>query len=90
MDLQHIDVGSQTLDAGIYRIEDMLARQSHAVYKLAIISCRGSDGRELTLVVNAEETLGQDHDAVTRDVVLLQGFSNYFFGSTMRIDIRLL
>lgn len=89
MDLQYINVGSQALDTGVYSIEDMLARQTNAIDKVAAITCCGSDRWEFALVVNTVETLCQDHDAITRDVVLRQGFADDLLRSAMRIDIRL-
>lgn len=78
MDLQHIDVSAQTLDAGVDRVENVLAGQADTVDKVAIVAGRSGDGRELALVVHAEVALGQDDHAVPRDVVLLQGFADYF------------
>jgi hypothetical protein len=89
VNLQHINVGSQSLDTGVHSIEDMLARQTNAVDEVAAIACRSSDRWEFAFVVNTVETLCQDHDAVTWDVVLRQGFADDLLGPTMRIDIRL-
>lgn len=76
VDLQHIDVRAQPLNTGIDRIEDMLPGETDAVDEGAIIAGRGRDGREVAFVVDAEEALGQDDDAVAGDVVLLQGFAD--------------
>lgn len=78
VDLQHVDVRAEPLDAGVDRVEDVLARQADAVDEVAVVAGRGRDGREVALVVNAVEALGQDDDAVAGDVVFLQGFAEDF------------
>lgn len=89
MDLQDVDICAQTFDAGINCVEDMLARQSGAVDEWTVVGSGGRDGRELALVINAEEALGQNDHAVARDVVLLQSLSNDFLGFAVGVDIGL-
>lgn len=89
MDLQDVNVCAQTFDTSIDCIEDMLARQSGAVDERTVVGSGGRDGRELALVINAEEALGQNDYAVARDVVLLQGLSNDFLGFAVGVDIGL-
>lgn len=89
MDLQHIDVGAQALNASVHRVEDVLAGQAHAVDKFAVVACRCRNGRKPTPVIHAEVTLGQDDDAVARDVVLLQSLAENRFRSAVGVDIRL-
>lgn len=57
MQLQHIDVCTQTFDAGVDGVEDVLARQAGAVDEGAVVCSACGDGWELALVVDAEETL---------------------------------
>lgn len=89
MDLKDIDICAQTLDASIDGVEDMLARQSGAIDKWTVVGSRGRNGREVALVVDAEEALGENDHAVARNVVLLQGLSNNFLGFTVGVDIGL-
>lgn len=67
----------------------MLAGEADSVHKLAIVTSRGSNGRELALVVHAVKALGQDDHAVARDVVLLQSFADNLLGSAMGVDVGL-
>jgi hypothetical protein len=73
MDLEHINVRAQPLNAFINRIQDVLPAQPHAVRPLAIIRDT-PDGcsAALTVVINAKVTFTKDHDLVSWDVILLQ------------------
>lgn len=71
VNLEYIDVRAESLNASVHRVEDMLPRQTDAVDEGAVVACRRRDRREVALVVDAEEALGQDDDAVAGDVVLL-------------------
>ena len=89
MNLQDIDVSSQSLDASIDGIKDMLAGQADAVHVWAIVLAGKRNRRLLSFVINAEEALGENDDAVTRDVVFLQGFAYDFFGAAVGVDVGL-
>ncbi len=43
VDLQDVDVRAQPLDARIYRVQDVLPRQSHLVHHLAVIGHHRGD-----------------------------------------------
>ena len=89
MDLQHVDIGTQSLDAGVDGIEDVLARETNTVHKAAVVVRGGGDGRHLAFIVNTEEALGEDDNTVTGDVVLLQSLSEDFLRLTVGVDIGL-
>ena len=89
VDLEHIDIGTQTLDASVNGIEDVLARQTDSVDEVSFIACGFPDGREFALVIDPEIALGHDDHTVAGNVELLQGFTNDFFGATVGIDIGL-
>lgn len=89
VDLQHIDIGTQSLNAGVDGIEDVLARQTNTVHKAAVVVGGGGDGRHLAFVVDTVEALGEDDNTVAGDVVLLQGLSEDFLGLAVGVDVRL-
>jgi hypothetical protein len=76
MNLQDVDVRAQSLYAGIYRIEDVLAGQTDTVDQVTVVASRRRNRREIALVVHAEEALGEDDHAIARDVVLFQGLAD--------------
>ena len=89
VDLQHVDVGAQPLDASVHRVEDVLPRQSDAVDEAGVVASGRRDGRLTALIVHAEEALGQDDHAVTRDVVLLQRLADDLLGAAVGVDVGL-
>lgn len=89
VDLQDVDVCAQTFDASIDGVKDVLAREAHTVDECSVVLCGGGDGRELALVIDAVEALGQNYHAVARDIVFLQGFSDNDLGSAVGVDIGL-
>jgi hypothetical protein len=76
VNLEHIDVCAETLDASINGIEDVLARQTDTVDKVTFVTRGLPDGRELALIVDAVEALGHDDHTVAGNVELLQGLAN--------------
>ena len=89
MDLQHIDVRAQAVDAGIHRIEDVLPREADAVDEAAVVGARGRDRGHTAFVVNAEVAFGQDDDAGARDRVFLQSFAENLFRAAVGVDVGL-
>jgi hypothetical protein len=89
VDLQDIDICAETLNASINRIKDMLARKTGTVNKWTVVSRRCGNGREVSLIVDTEETLGENHHAIARDVVLLQSLSDNLLGFAMGVNIGL-
>lgn len=89
VDLQHVDVSAQPLDASLHRVEDMLPRQSDAVDEVAVVAPARRDGRLAPLIVDAEEALAQDDHAVSRDVVLLQRLADDLLGAAVGVDVSL-
>ena len=89
MDLQYVDIGAQSAHAGIHRIENVLPGQPNTVDPVAVIPACSGDRRLLASVVYPEIALGQNDYAVPRDVVLCQGLSDDFLGTTMGVDVGL-
>lgn len=89
MDLKHIDIRSQTLNTSVDSVEDVLARETDAVHKVAVVLARGRDGGKLALVVDAEEALGEDNDAIAGDGVFLEGFAEDLLGDAVGVDVGL-
>lgn len=87
MYLQHINISAQSLDTLLNSIKDMLPRQPHAIHKLALIPPRGRNRRLSARVVDAKVALGEDHDAVARDVVLAQRLAEDFLGYPVAVDV---
>lgn len=89
MDLQHVDVCSQSLDTGINGVEDVFAGQANPVDEITVVNTGSRNGRKVTLVVHTEVALGEDDNSVTGNRELLQGFSNDFLGAAVGVDIGL-
>jgi hypothetical protein len=90
VDLENVDVGAQALNAGVDGVENVLAGETDAVHELAIVDSRGGDRGHLAFVVDTEEALGQEDNAVAGDVVFLEGLAEDFFGLAVRVDVGLI
>ena len=62
MDLQHIDICAQPLDALLYRVEDVFARQADLVDEVAVIGRHVCDSERWIFFVDTEVALGQEND----------------------------
>lgn len=89
VDLQHIDVCPQTLDALLHSIEDMLARQTNLVHELAVVCRHRRNAERRVILIDSKVALGQQHDLGARDVVLLQRLSDDALACAVRVDVRL-
>jgi hypothetical protein len=58
VDLQNVDVGAQSLHAGVHGVEDVLPRQPNTVDPVAVILARGRNRRLVTLVIDTEIAFG--------------------------------
>lgn len=90
VDLEDVDVGSQSLDARINSVKNMLSAQPDPVNPLRVnITPRGCVYTLLSLfgVCDAEVALCQDNDAVARDVVFFKSLAKDSLGFTVRIHI---
>lgn len=88
MNLQNIDVGAKSLDAGANSIEDMLPRQANLIDHFSVISAQGCN-RWLRARYNAKVAFAQDYNLRAGDVVLFESFPNDFFGTTIGVDVGL-
>jgi hypothetical protein len=77
MDLEKVDVVRvQALEAALDLVEDRLARESGLVHVVArVLQPRVLHGVEAEVVRHEDEALGQDRDAVARDVELHESTS---------------
>lgn len=90
MDLQHIDIRAQPSDARVDRVEDVLPRQPDPVDPDgAVVGGGGRDGRGPAVLVDAEEALGQDDDALAGDGELFQGLADDLLGAAVGVDVGL-
>lgn len=89
VNLQHVDVGSQSLDTGVNGVEDVLAGQADPVDETTVVSTGSRNRREVALVIHTEVALGQDDNPVTGNRELLQGFANDLLGTAVGVDISL-
>lgn len=89
MDLQHVDVRPQAPHTGVDRVEDVLPRQPDAVDPDGpVVGGAGGDGGgAVAVLVDAQEALGQDDDALARDVVLLEGLADDLLGAAVGVDV---
>ena len=90
MDLQHIDVRAESLDAGLDSVHDVLAGQACAVGEF---TCINGDlhhvGRRCRIVLDTEEAFTQDHEAITWDAVLLDRFLDKLLAPAVGVDVCL-
>jgi hypothetical protein len=89
VDLEHIDICAETLDALLDGIEDVLAAKTDLVDHLAIVYRHGCDTECGILLVHAEVALGEEDKFLARDVVLLDGFGDDLLGDAVGVDVGL-
>lgn len=89
VDLQHVDIGTQTLDTGVDGVENVLAGETHAVHEVTVVGPGGGNWGHFAFVVDTKEAFGQDDHAVAGDLVLLEGFAEDFFGAAVGVDVGL-
>jgi hypothetical protein len=89
VDLEHIDICAETLDALLDGIEDVLAAETNLVDHLAIVYRDGCDTECRIFLVNAEVALGEEDKLLARDVVLLDGFGDDLLRDAVGVDIGL-
>lgn len=89
MNLQHIDIRPQPLDARVHRIQDMFPRQPDLVHHLAVVLGDGGDLGLAAVWVDAEVAFGQDDNFGARDRVFGEGFGDDFFGAAVGVDVGL-
>lgn len=87
MDLQHVDVCAQALDALLYRIEDVLPTETNLVDGLAVVRRGEGDVAAEIRFVDAEVAFGEEDDLLARDVVLLEGFADDALRPAVRVDV---
>lgn len=89
VDLKHIDICAETLDALLDGIEDVLAAETNLVDHLAIVCGDRCDSECGIFLVDAEVALGEEDKLLARDVVLLDGFGDDLLGDTVGVDVGL-
>lgn len=67
----------------------MFAAQAHLVCHFAIIGGHGGDAWLGAGLVDAEVAFGENDELLARDVILLDGFADDFFGATVGVDVGL-
>lgn len=92
VNLQDINVGTQSPHARIHSVEDMLAWQTHAVDPGAVVNCNGPimSYQRGFFLLHTEEAFGQDDDVGSRNVELLQRLADNFFRFPIWVDVGLL
>ena len=85
VDLEDVDVRSQTLHTRLDGVDDVLARETKAVHKLAVV---GGAERGRVVISHGEEDLGHDDDAFARNVVLLERLADDLLRLAVAVDIR--
>jgi hypothetical protein len=93
MDLQHVDVGPESANAGVDGVEDVLSRKADLVHHYSIVDAHSLQSfhhvQFFLLVSKASKAFGQDDDALTRNLVLAQGCADYAFGISVLVDVGL-
>ena len=87
MDLQHIDVCTQSLHTGFYSIEDMLPAQPDLIDHLAVIGAHGADTRLAVVRCHAEVAFGEKDEFAAWDVIFFDGFGDDAFGFAVGVDV---
>ena len=81
VDLQHVHVGAEALDARLDGVEDGLARQAgavgHRLAEVVLLVLRGA----------GEEALGEDDELLARDLVLGDGLGDDLFGAAVAVVV---
>ena len=89
VDLKHIDICAETLDALFDGIKDVLATETDLVDHPAIVCRDGCDTERGIFLVDAEVALGKEDKLLARDVVLLDSFGDDLFGDAVGVDVGL-
>ena len=84
VDLKDVNVRSQTLHTRLDGVDDVLARETKAVHKLAVV---GGAERRRVVIAHGEEDLGHDDDAFARNVVLLERLADDLLRLAVAVDI---
>lgn len=87
MDLQNVDMGSQSRNTLVNSIKDMLPAQANLIDHLAIICTRSSNRWLASIARNSEIAFAQDDDFVSRDIVFLEGLADDLFRASVGVDI---
>jgi hypothetical protein len=86
VDLEYVNVRSQSLDASINSIEDMLATKSNSIDHMPIIR-HSHDSIQISLrsnrLVDTKEALRKDDEVLAWNVVLLDRLSYDNFGCSL-------
>jgi hypothetical protein len=87
VDLEEVDIGSKSFDAGIDGIEDMFPAETDSINHGAIID-RALVQRELSpIMADTEIAFGQQRDVLARYVVFFQRLTNNALTVSMRVEI---
>ena len=89
VDLEYIDIGTKSLDAGFNGIKDVLARQAHFVHHGSIIEPHVGNRVIHFVRRNAEITLAQNDEIAARDLEPFNRLGNDLFGAAMGVYIGL-
>ena len=87
MDLQHIDVCPESLDARFDGVEDVLSAEADLVHHSAVVDAHGAGHACGVVGGDAEEAFGEDDEFLARDGVLFDGFADYAFGFAVGVDV---
>jgi hypothetical protein len=80
VDLEDIDVRTQSLDALLHRIKDVLATQANLVHRFAVIDHGLGDWATEVRLVDTKVAFGEEDDFLTRDIELLDSLANDALG----------
>jgi hypothetical protein len=91
LDLENVDVRSQTFDARFHSIKNMFPRQANPIHHPSVIDGSGIHGKlRFTASTRTKSAFRHEHDILPWDVVRLECFGDDFFGAAVRIEIGLL
>lgn len=90
VDLQDINVCAETCHACIHGIEDVLSGQAYLIDIPSVIGALGPNPWLIATRIDTKVAFAQDNDLGTRYVIFPQGFSDDFFGATIRVYVCLL
>lgn len=89
MDLQHVDVCTESFHAGINRVEDVFSRQAGSVHKISIILASLCNRQLLSRIINAKVAFREDDDSAAGNIELLQSLTDDLLATPIAIYIGL-
>ncbi|GAV28461.1 hypothetical protein PMKS-001932 [Pichia membranifaciens] len=90
VDLEDVNIGAETLGGGCDGVEDVFAGQAAGIDELHVVWVligKAVDGEARGVCVDGVVALGEDHDCVAGDAVLLEELPDELFGNAVGIHV---